>query len=140
MNGLQGFLIGIVVVIIILIIIAIVFGCISYSQYMKCAKNVAVLFDCTPAQASSFLRMIMNNKISMTTYNNICKIALDVSTGSSSMNDVKSLLLNINISDYQIIIKALDAAGIDKKQEMPSRAVTLQSTPIPSYRPILNYK
>jgi hypothetical protein len=107
---------------------------------MKCAKNVAVLLDCTPSQASDFLQMIMNNKISMTTYNNICKIALDVSTGSSTVNDLKSLLLNINISDYQKIIKALDATGIDKKQEMPSRAVTLQSTPIPSSRPILNYK
>uniref|UniRef100_A0A6C0K476 Uncharacterized protein n=1 Tax=viral metagenome TaxID=1070528 RepID=A0A6C0K476_9ZZZZ len=139
MNGLQGFLMGVVILILILIIIAIVLGSIASSQFMTCSKNVAILLDCTPNQANTFLKQIVNSKVSMTTYRNICKIAQDAATNSNSLDDIKKLLLNLNISDYQKIIKAMDVAGIEK-QEMPRRAVSLQSTPIPSYRPIMNYK
>lgn len=139
MNGLQSFLMGIVLVIIIIIIIVIVIGSISYSQYMACAKNVAILFNCSPAQANTFLQCILKDKITMTTYKNICKIAADATQVNKILEDIEKFLLKINISDYQKIMKALDVSGIEKSP-MPRRAVSLQSTPIPSRRPLMNYK
>jgi hypothetical protein len=61
------------------------------------------------------LTTISNNGISPTTYKNICNLAKDVVKKENARSGLQTLLLEMELQDYFIIMNALEACNLSKE-------------------------